>query len=921
MHFKTLLGLFWLIGSGAFTPSLLHASESLACVEDVPQRLPLRISDTLVEWNEWDAFPISYHESLNANKEIWGSFELFNCKNNAQSVVLNFGWLDEATITIYKVNTVISGKLGHFVRKNDRIPPANSSFLPSPSVLNIELSAHEKVLITFHSKKITPFINIMPEVSTLKHWQTSRSEFISTRNLWQGVFFGFLMVVFFYNLFTYIHTKEKPHLFYALYALSLFLSLLPPLELVYETFLEPYPYLIRHIELTGDYGFVLFYLLFMRSFLNLKAKHPLLDKIIIINSWGLIVLWGVSQLWFLITGIHYPTQWGYQASAIISIMVFLFVYAKLLFVKDILVRYIIVGSLAALIGALIVLCNLLFSENFPVNAYYIMQAGHMAELLIFLLGLSIRSKIQLEDAFKASELSKYQNRFFTNISHELRTPLTLIKAPISKLLGSEVDEKQKEELLYIQSNANRLELLINQILEVTALENNKKPLKVAYDNIIQVLTPLFHSFEYIAQQRKIHLQMINYTSTGNLYFNEEAVTTIFNNLLINAVKFCNDEGIVRLHITEDKNWLHMAVFNTGKPISKLQIEQIFNRFYYDQENSSDLQISSGIGLNLVSELVKWHKGKIEVVSDANKGTTFTVLLSMDSKTYSNEEIQLLPKKTKIPNKNLFTEPGLVESKNINLKEPAQKTVMIVEDNHQLANYLLSLLREQYHTLLAYDGAQALDILDKTSVDIIISDIMMPHINGISLCEEIKTNILTSHIPFIILTAKADHESKIQGLKVKADDYIVKPFDNEELLLKVHNLLDHSEKIANILSEKNTIKPDDIDVSSVDKVFLQQVIDIVTENIPNESFTVEDLAAEIGLSRSQLHRKLNGLIRQSPNYIIRNMRLERARGLLQKNAGTVSEIAFMTGFNTVNYFSKCFKDAYGYAPSEVKRISH
>ncbi|MEP3390500.1 MAG: 7TM diverse intracellular signaling domain-containing protein [Reichenbachiella sp.] len=881
------------------------------------QLLPIKFSDTVVTDQDWETIPYLAHDKRSIDHSVKGYIQFNNPNHNHLHVVIDLGWVDGATLTITKRDTTILAKLGHFIARSERIQPQNNRFLPSPGVFDLVVDAHETVTITIDSKVIGTFVNIDPRITSFQNWQFERSNMLATRNLWQGVFFGFLLITFLYNLFSFINSRETPHIHYALYVFCLFVTLLPPMEMIYDTFLETVPYLMKHIEMLCNYGFVLFYLLFMRSFLNMKANYPLLNKVIMLNVWLLIILMVVSQITFLVTGLHYLSQWMFQFSCVFSVAVFFYTYVILLYSKDTLARFILIGSIIAIIGACIVLAMLIFSDGFPSNTYYIMQVGYMAELTIFLIGLGVRSKMQLKEAFKASELSEYQSRFFTNISHEFRTPLTLIKGPLSKLLDSDISVEQASDLKYISSNANRLELLINQILELSELENNSRPLNVSKSNIVTFLKSILYSFEYAASKRNIAIGIESDFNDLELYYNGEAVQTIFSNLIFNAIKFTNSGGQINVIVrTNQKDKVLISVVNTGYGISKGKLHEIFNRYYYDQERVSDFQMSSGIGLNLVKELVRWHHGEIMVESNEGVETNFTVSLPLNKSSYSAHEITFADTPVNIDNSQLITTENITPYPDENSKN--KEIIVIAEDNRELNSFLTDLLCKQYKVISTLDGMDAWNKISVELPDLIVSDIMMPKLDGIELCKKTKTNLLTSHIPFIILTAKADQKSKIIGYTHSADDYLTKPFEKEELLVRIRNLIDSRKKLRAHFRNEMIVQPKEIAVSSMDERFLRNITSAIEENIANEAFGVETLAEIVHMSRSQLHRKLSALIGQAPNQIIRKVRLNRALKLLQNHTGTISEIAFMTGFSSPNYFSKCFHEHFGYPPKEVKR---
>ncbi len=880
--------------------------------------MSIKLSSEALDLREWKEVRNSTEVRSQKGSIAHGYLKIINTCNKPVEMVIDLGWVDDCKLKIYRDTCIQEGRLGHFISRAERLTSDHSGFLHSPSVFNVSLEANERIEIVLCSKKITPFVHIAPRVTNYDLWQIERSEFLRTRNLFQGIFFGFLLVIICYNLFLFLNTRQLPHLHYALYAFSLFISLLPPLEMVYDSFLEPYPFLIRHIEIAGDFGFVLFYLLFMKSFLSMKSNYPGLNKIVTLNIWWLAGALIVCQIWFAITRVHYPTQWLYQFSSVLSIVAFLYIYYKLSFAKDILARYILTGSLLALLGAAFVLYNVIFTDEYPIYSHYVMQAGHMGELIIFLLGLSIRSKLQLQEAFKVSELSQYQRRFFTNISHEFRTPLTLIREPIERLLESPASRDQKKQFEYIKSNTQRLENLINQILKLAELESKDNKLMVDRGDFEAIITRVISDLSLRAQKKEVDVHLITRVGHEPMYFNTEACYTIIFNLIDNALKFVDKKGLIEIRMREESPYVLIEVLNTGKGIEAEHMDQIFNRYYYNQDNSGDLQSSSGIGLNLVRELVKWHKGEVSVSSEPGLNTVFSVKIPTELGFYEREQVD---HRMNSMNKYITRETNDKFLLNYNTptiinKAGSSITCMIVEDNPEMNRFLVDLFQEEYNVISCKNGEEAWNIIQTEEPELIIADYMMPVLNGIELCRKLKGNVATNHIPIIILTAKADHNTKIESLECEADSFVSKPFDQKELLLKVRNILAERKRIRAYLRNTDILTIHSEELPAIDEVFLKNVKKAIEENLSKENFGVEELAAILNLSRSQLHRKLTNIMGQSPNHLLRVARLETAHKLLKNKSATVAEVAYKTGFNTPNYFSKCFKEYFGFPPSEL-----
>ncbi|HRI22136.1 MAG TPA: ATP-binding protein, partial [Panacibacter sp.] len=382
----------------------------------------------------------------------------------------------------------------------------------------------------------------------------------------------------------------------------------------------------------------------------------------------------------------------------------------------------------------------------------------------------------------------------------------------------------------------------------------------------------------------------------------------------NAFKFTRENGSVSVDVENGDKRLRISVQDSGTGIPKEQLDKIFDRFYQVDGTEG----GTGIGLSLVKELVQLHKGQISVSSDTGRGTRFRLSIPIAREFYTDDEIEIAGKEPKhetvlLPSENIFEEdtPAVTDA--------SLPVVLIVEDNADLQIFISDILKHEFNIVIAGNGREGLQKAISIIPDLIVSDVMMPVMDGVSMTNEIKHNEKTSHIPVIMLTAKAATESKIEGLKIGADDYLIKPFDGIELIVRIQNLIDQRRKLRELFSQQViSIAPSKVAVQSQEHIFLDKVRTAIDENLDNELFGVVDLANAVNMSRSQLHRKLKALTGNGPNELIRNFRLERALELLQKNAGNITEVAFMTGFSSPAYFSKCFSERFGYAPNEVRK---
>lgn len=528
-----------------------------------------------------------------------------------------------------------------------------------------------------------------------------------------------------------------------------------------------------------------------------------------------------------------------------------------------------------------------------------------------------------EQAKKLVELDRLKTNFFTNISHEFRTPLTLVMGQIENILDTAAEEKVKTKLKMALSNSKRLHSLINQLLELSRLEAGEIRLKVANVELISFLKKVFSAFESYAERKNVKLEFKSDPKTLYLYFDREKLEEIFNNLISNAIKFTPEGGLILFRIVEimNDNTIELTVEDSGVGISQEALPHIFDRFYQADSSQTREYEGTGIGLAIVKELVDLHQGEIKVASITGKGTTFKIYLKKGSTHFLNksfveiidrlenpvEEAQTLT--TFQSDKEAFTD----ENEDIGIKD--KDVVLVVEDNTEMRLYIQEQLNENFNILLAKNGEEGVKKASENIPDLIITDVMMPIMNGFDLTLKIKNDRRTSHIPIIMLTAKADEESKLKGLDLGVDDYLVKPFSRKELYARVGNLIKLRSLLKERYKEVSAISLDTIEAKPLDQEFLEKVFTIIKSHLEDPQFGVTYLASEIGLSVSQLNRKLNALINQSAGKLIRATRLDYAAQLLKSGAGNISEIAYRIGFSDVPGFSHSFKEKFGYPPSE------
>ena len=503
-------------------------------------------------------------------------------------------------------------------------------------------------------------------------------------------------------------------------------------------------------------------------------------------------------------------------------------------------------------------------------------------------------------------------RFFTNLSHEFRTPLTLILNPAKYLLDNlPADDEYKKQVEYIYINAQKLYDLTNQIMELRKLDAGKLQLTIVNEDIIGYCLGIVASFESLCESKKVSIHIKSDTGQAIAGFDKDKTGKILTNLLSNAIKFSFENSVIQVKISLSESRLILSISDEGIGIPANEVSDVFKR--YKQASNNDNVGGTGIGLAYVYELVSFMKGKVSLESEENIGTTVSLTIPVkiiDIKNNKSLKLEISnPKKTQA-------------TRSFNIKEyTTEKTdkpiILIVEDNDQLRDYIAKLFQAEYNIVLAPDGQEGIEMALNYTPDLIISDVMMPNIDGFEFCTAIKNDEHTSHIPLLLLTAKDSEQSSLEGYHSGADDYILKPFDNEILKLKVRNILNTKAALSRQYNLELNILPDAGVYSDIDKNFMKKCIEAVEKNISNSQFSVDLLAAELGFSRSNLYRKVISLTTFNPAELIRNIRMQHAARLLKTTPIRVNEVAIEVGYDNTAKFSQAFKKHHGVLPSQMQ----
>lgn len=567
-------------------------------------------------------------------------------------------------------------------------------------------------------------------------------------------------------------------------------------------------------------------------------------------------------------------------------------------------------------------------------AYFIYSALIIGLLLMYRRFTIIKTtkKHQLElqhvEKEKNDELNKVKLEFFTNISHEFRTPLTLIKGPLKYLQkhGHEIDHKAAQEQYgLMQKNTEYLLRLVNQLLDFRKVNQGKMRLVMRKSDIVHFIKEIAEPFQFLAQKQEISFNVEAHEETIDSWFDHEALEKIMSNLLSNAFKFTPHKGKISVHISqdEDKNVV-IKVIDSGIGIDEEKMKNIFVRFYTEnKQRKKTSQRGVGIGLSFTKSLVDLHQGSIDIESEPNVETVFTVKLPKERKAYENipeitckdkEDVDFYVRSSEAETAAISINDELIDQ-NLSANKSNLPVLLVVDDNADIRTFIKQALSKDYTIYEADNGKMGVDLAHKIMPSVILTDIVMPEMDGFDLCKDIKTKKETSHIPVIMLTAKLSQESEIEGRKIGADGYIRKPFDIELLELKIGNILKRRDDLRKRFNREISLKPKEVTVTSMDEQFLQKAISIVEDNMMNTDFNVEMLVKEMGYSRSNLYSKFKEITGLSSSEFIRNIKLKRAVQLFEQSDYSVKEIMYMTGFNTASYFAKCFKKQFGVIPSE------
>lgn len=875
-------------------------------------------------------------DSIRSGRAYWGKIQVVNRLPAAEDYpewVLTFTttWTDLEVYTAGADGRWTGEVSGYFT------PIADKRFTPiaDANLVKLTLPPDEVVTVYFRGSSqrptIPPSFHLYLQPVDLFYGKVLQAKMV------QALFIGFLAMMLLYNLIVYFFGRDRSFLFYSGYLLSILIyaayssgNLADWLGTVLFPAHPEYLHLAKIVLIVG----LMCYLAFIRSFLDLEQ---------LLSRWDRYFR-GVIYLGFPLLAIYlavaFSSNFSYVAEdpflmfyiALVVISCFVFIY-PLYRTRDTKSYFIVAGIAVISLGCLL---TLFARVQNPAFSILYLEVSAAIEMLIFSLGLAYRQRQQVQarqaadfalkesqliqekkqvEAKRLQELNDFKARFYTNITHEFRTPLTVILG-----MSEQIDGHPQETKL-IQRNGANLLRLVNQLLDLSKLESGSMPLNLVHRDILVYLQYLTESFYSAAMQQQIRLVFHSEESEVLMDYDENKIQQIVYNLLSNALKFTATGGRVVFHASRDQRdgrpWLKLKIKDSGTGIPTAVLSRIFDRFYQVGESARSPATGTGIGLALTKELVELMDGTITVESEPGVGTEFVLYLPIQARkaAASGAPDRSAPVLADPPPVPVDFVPAFAESDTD--PDPAAAELpqlLLIEDNPDIITYVETILRGQYAFHTARDGAAGVERARAVIPDIIVSDVMMPKMTGYEVCETLKQDERTSHIPIILLTAKATQADKVQGLQFGADAYLTKPFDKAELTIRLEKLIAMRRQLRQRYAERDQIESaGDAPLSQEDQ-FLQKLHEHIAARLDDPEFGVPELATAAHLSQMQLYRKLKALTGQTPSRFIRSYRLRRGLDLLQQGELTVSEVAYTVGFADPSYFSRTFQQEFKRNPS-------
>lgn len=726
---------------------------------------------------------------------------------------------------------------------------------------------------------------------------------------------GIIFSVFLFAVIRYFLTNTTYYLLYAAYLFFLGINTVHRIFIFQEILADWHPHLYFYLNQTGAIFGAFFHALFVFYFVDVRKNYPKIVPyyLMFLNSQ---IIFYVGYFALIVFFPYYKYH-----EIIIDIQIFALVAINAIGITYMMYTKRLLATTLILIGCLMLIIGDFFVILFD-NTFILMPIVAL-ESILFITVFSYLDKIQYKKAFERDqleELNAHKSKMFANITHEFRTPLTVILGMVDIIKSNYTYSSFKnidQPLEMIRRNGKNVLLLVNELLDLAKLESGSMTMTVIQTNVVPFVKYVGESFHSLAETKKITLTVYSEIDSLQMDVDTHMLSSVISNLLSNAVKFTNENGkvIVHLNRTEIKgnSFFVIKIKDNGVGLADEEKEQLFNRFYQVNNSTSREHDGTGIGLSLVKEFVELMNGTITVESKLGEGCTFTIQFPI-----TNKALQLEDPKINVAQR--IQQPELVLKNEIPLIEDTREIplVLIIEDNDDVAHYLKTCLKGKYRILHAPNGILGTHMAFEQIPDIVISDVMMPGKDGFEVCKTLKTDERTDHIPIIILTAKVTTEDRLTGLSCGADAYLAKPFNKEELFTRLDQLILVRKILIGKLEKNGLSFLLKEKVENPQTKFLKQVIESIHTHLDDANFGPPQLAKEIGLSESQIYRKLKSITDKSTAIFIRSVRLQKAKELIETTDKTISEIAYQVGFNDPSWFSRAFKKEFNLAPSNIHK---
>lgn len=872
---------------------------------------------------------LTHSHTHNGRREVISrQLDLVSALTDSSKWLLTFGSWDSITLSS---TSALSGKThiyysGHTVPRNKKssfqkiiYPTASHLRLGYQNQVAFPIAPGDSLSLLIEVRQssglpVNPSMKLIPEEQVV-------SNAFGVHMMIQMLFLGAMFALMIYHLMLFSTTSGKAYLYFCLYMASIILHTLDYNGLLSEVFIQNVPALRPYFKVLADNGIAIFYMLLFRVFLDTQDQYPNWDQWIRLIIKGLLVYLAIAILWIMMGGNLLHIMIGNIIATFVPILLIIAMLRPLIRTGGAAAMYFLTGTGLLVLGNVINTLYLSYGMDEPtllgfLDRVQFIQAGAFLQVIFFSVGLGIRHRETELQRHEATQLNEVKSQFIANLSHEFRTPLTLIINPISYLLENRLEQDVRESLQLVQRHASRLLVLINQLLDLSKLEAGKVHLQVEELDLVSYLRLQIASFESLAQSKNIDIQYHPETDFCLAWVDPDKLEKVVNNLLHNAIKFTPERGLIQIGLHQGHYKIRITIADSGPGIPKSALPHIFDRFYQVNSDLGGKPSGAGIGLAFSQELTIMHQGDIRVTQTDKSGTIFQISLLLGKAHFQAEEFATEPNlrfaQTQVPSNSNY-EGTSNDSAEASLQKPQ---ILIVEDNPDLRQHLIQIIQPKFRVVEAQNGETGWELATEILPDLIISDVMMPGMDGFALCEKIKQDERTSHIPVILLTARANQQDKIQGLSTGADDYIIKPFDFQELLARVQNLIDQRKKLQEFhnkwIGPSESVKTDQL---PRDLIFMKQIKQIMQDHFHDPEFNVEQFAELAGINRRQLNRKTKALFGQAPSDLIRVYRLKKATLMLAEGAGNVTEVCYAVGFNNPGHFSRLFKDTYGELPSD------